>query len=234
VKGALYATALAERCGIETIVFTSSISVYGPCEESVTEASPLRPSSSYGHSKRLAELIHERWQGGAAERRLIVVRPGVVFGPGEVGNYTRLAHSLRAGYFFFPGRRDTVKSGGFVDELLLTMDFARARTEPYILYNFAYPDVSTTETIVEILGRVLGRPGKPLTTPISPLLFAARLFEMANALGLRNSIHRERVMKLVQSTRITPAWLQSAGYQFSTNLEIALTRWRDETAGRFD
>jgi nucleoside-diphosphate-sugar epimerase len=234
VAGALNATALAEACDIRTLVFTSSISVYGPCELAVNEQSPLHPVSSYGRSKRLAERIHRDWLARGEGRRLIMVRPGVVFGPGEVGNYTRLARALKGGYFFFPGRRDTVKSGGYVDELLATMDFALSRNEASVLYNFAYPDVSTTEAIVDILGRVVGRRSRPLTLPIAPLLAAAMVFEAANAVGIKNTIHRERVMKLVQSTRITPGWLQASGYEFSSNLESALTHWRDETQGRFD
>ena len=234
IAGALNATALAEACDIRTIVFTSSISVYGPCEEAVDELSPLHPVSSYGRSKRLAERIHRDWLERGEGRRLIIVRPGVVFGPGEVGNYTRLARALRGGYFFFPGRRDTVKSGGFVDELLSTMDFALSRNERSILYNFAYPQASTTEAIVDILGRIVGRRARPLTVPIAPLLVAATAFEAANALGIKNTIHRERVIKLVMSTRITPGWLNTAGYEFKTDLESALRQWNAETAGRFD
>jgi nucleoside-diphosphate-sugar epimerase len=234
VAGALNATALAEACDIRTIVFTSSISVYGPCEQAVDEASPLRPVSSYGRSKRLAERIHRDWLERGEGRRLVIVRPGVVFGPGEVGNYTRLARALKGRYFFFPGRRDTVKSGGYVDELLSTMAFALSRNERSILYNFAYPQPSTTEAIVDSLGRIVGRPSRPLTLPIAPLLAAATVFEAANALGIKNTIHRDRVMKLVQSTRITPGWLVSSGYEFQSNLESALNQWNDETNGRFD
>lgn len=232
--GALNATALAEACDIRTIVFTSSISVYGPCEQAVDETSPLRPMSSYGRSKRLAERIHRDWLGRGEGRRLIIVRPGVVFGPGEVGNYTRLARALKGGYFFFPGRRDTVKSGGYVDELLSTMEFALSRDEASILYNFAYPQPSTTESIVAMLGPIVGRPSRPLTLPIAPLLAAAMVFETANALGIKNTIHRERVIKLVMSTRITPGWLNAAGYAFKSDLAGALKKWNEETAGRFD
>ena len=44
VLGAVNVTALAEACGIETLVFTSSTSVYGPSEQVMTETSPLLSS----------------------------------------------------------------------------------------------------------------------------------------------------------------------------------------------
>lgn len=233
VAGALNAVQLAEACGVSTIVFTSSISVYGPSEALLDEAAPLKPVSAYGRSKRLAEIIHQRWVRAAPGRKLVIVRPGVVFGPGERGNYSHLAKALAKGYFLYPGRRDTIKSGGYVDELLRAIEFALARPEPEILFNYAYPDLSTTEDIVRAFERVCGFKRKPPTVPIAPLMAAASVFEGLSALGLKTPIHRQRVMKLVQSTKIDPGWLKRADYTFSTRLETALEAWRDETSGSF-
>ena len=144
-----------------------------------------------------------------------------------------LARALRNGTFFYPGRRDTVKSGGYVDELLQTVDFAMARPEKRILYNFAYPDMHSISEIVETFHRVSGTPRRPPTAPAPLLYAAASVFEAADALGLKNRIHRDRVRKLVQSTRVAPHWLLSSGYSFSTNLETALRAWAQETDGKF-
>lgn len=234
VLGACHAAALAEACDIPLIVFTSSISVYGPTEEVRTEASTPAPTSDYGRSKLMAEKIHQMWRRAGPGRRLVTVRPGVVFGPGEGGNYTTLAKALRRGLFVYPGRRDTVKSGGHVDELLRCLEFAVARDEPEILFNFAFPEESTTANIVAAFGRVTGHPRRPLTAPLAPLLLIASLFEVAAAAGLKTPIHRERVMKLVRSTRIAPAWLLEQQYEFELDLDRALQAWAHETKGGFE
>lgn len=234
VLGAGRVTALAEACHIPLIVFTSSISVYGPTEEVRTEASPPSPTSDYGRSKLMAELIHQLWAKAEPSRRLVTVRPGVVFGPGERGNYSTLASALRRGVFFYPGRRDTVKSGGHVDELLRTLEFATARQEREVLFNFAFPDESTTHDIVAAFSRVINHPFRPAMAPLPALLLAARLFEAANAMGIRTPIHRERVMKLVRSTRIAPKWLIENGYEFELDLVSSLKSWAQETGGRFE
>jgi len=234
IAGALNATALADQCGIPTVVFSSSISVYGPSEQVLVEDSPLRPTSSYGRSKRLAEQIHQQWAAEGQGSRLVIVRPGVIFGPGEGGNFTQLAKALRGGYFIYPGRRDTIKSGGYVDELLETLEFALARQDPLTLYNFAYPDQSSIEQIVRTFAQVAGYGAERLTMPLPVLLVAARLIGAAKALGFESWIHPDRVLKLFQSTRVAPGWLQAAGYEFKTDLKSALTLWRDETDGRFD
>lgn len=234
VLGAGRVTALAEACGIPLIVFTSSISVYGPTEDLRTEASPPAPTSDYGRSKLMAELIHQMWMNAAPGRRLVTVRPGVVFGPGERGNYSTLASALRRGVFFYPGRRDTVKSGGHVDELLRTLEFAVARPDREILFNFAFPEESTTQDIVTAFSQVMDRPFQPASAPLPALLTVARLFEAANAMGAKTPIHRERVMKLVRSTRIAPQWLIDQDYNFELDLRSSLASWAQETQGRFE
>jgi nucleoside-diphosphate-sugar epimerase len=233
VLGALNATALAQALACRTMVFTSSIAVYGPTEETITEASPLRPTSDYGQSKQMAEGVHRVWLTGAEGRRLLTVRPGVIFGPGEGGNFTRLAHALKRGMFAYPGRKTTVKSGGHVDDLLSAIAFALARPEPEITFNYAYPDQVTTEGIVQAFSNVAGFPARHPVLPVGLMMAAARVCEGAQALGFSTPIHRDRIMKLVQSTRIAPTWLQANGYDFGSDLTSALESWRDETGGRF-
>jgi nucleoside-diphosphate-sugar epimerase len=234
IGGALNATAFAAEAGINQIVFTSSISVYGPSEELLDEQSPLHPVSAYGRSKRFAEEIHRRWREAHNGRRLVIVRPGVVFGPGEGGNYTKLARALKKGMFVYPGRHDVVKSGGYVDELLGAVSYALDRSDPYVLFNFAYPTASTIKDIVKAFSEVMGCRSSCPTIPTAPMLAVAAVFEGLDWTGFRNSIHRERIMKLLQSTRISPGWLLANGYSFKTNLRSALERWSKETDNRFD
>lgn len=231
VQGALNACDLAQKVGLQQIVFTSSISVYGPSEEALDETAPLRPISDYGRSKAMAEDIHRRWRAAAPGGRLIIVRPAVVFGPGEGGNYTKLARALKRGYFLYPGRRDTVKSGGYVDELLNTFDFALDRPETEILYNFAFPALSSTEDIVAAFSDVEGKTFRPATLPLTPVLGGARL---VHALTRTSTFHPDRIMKLVKSTRIVPGWLVANHYPFLFDLPHALNAWSKETDGAFD
>ena len=233
VNGALNCTALAEACSIGTMVFTSSISVYGPKESVLTEASTPDPASDYGRSKLMAEQIHRRWFEAQPGRKLVIVRPGVIFGPGEDGNYTVLAKALRRGYFFYPGRQDTVKSSVYVGEVARALDFALAHEDRFVLFNAAYPDLKSIREIVEAFGRTTGRQLNPPTVPLWSLLAVAKPFELLNSLGLDTRIHGDRVMKLVRSTKIRPAWLEANGYQFETDLDQGLVQWQNETDGAF-
>jgi nucleoside-diphosphate-sugar epimerase len=233
VFGAFNVVRMAEAAGVPAIVFTSSISVYGPSEEIMLEDSPLNPTSDYGRSKRMSELVHEQWLNAGEGRSLVVVRPGVIFGAGERGNYTALARTMRKRIFAYPGRRDTIKSGGYVDELLGAIDFAAARNAPYILFNFAYPDFTSTEDIVATFKKVSGFTHNPPTVPLGMMMGVARLFEFGALFGGKSWINRERVLKLVNSTKVRPGWLIANGYPFHSNLESALRDWKAETDGAF-
>jgi GlcNAc-P-P-Und epimerase len=108
----------AEAVGCKHIIFTSSIAPYGTSEVTKDESSLPVPVSAYGGSKLAAEKIHLCWQNGdSVNRHLVIVRPGVVFGPGEGGNVSRLVKAVLHRYFFYMGNKDTRKAGVYVKEL---------------------------------------------------------------------------------------------------------------------
>ena len=61
LPGARNVNAFLEESGCENLLFTSSISVYGPLKKPTSEKCPLYPATSYGISKLSSELIHETW-----------------------------------------------------------------------------------------------------------------------------------------------------------------------------
>ncbi len=124
LHGAENVCAYASAVGCPRMVFTSSISPYGISEEPKDEDSLPVPETPYGSSKLAAEKIHLAWQVEGPGRKLLILRPGVVFGPGEGGNVTRLIQSLVRGYFLYMGNKTVRKAGGYVKELCSVLDFA--------------------------------------------------------------------------------------------------------------
>ena len=234
VYGAINVTNYCAANKIDTIVFTSSIAVYGPDETPKSEESSMEPVSAYGHSKLQAEGVHRIWAAANDQRRLAIVRPAVVFGPNEGGNFTRLPQALKTGVFFYPGRRDTIKGCGYVEELIRTFEFALSRNQSAYLYNFCYPTPYTIEDICETYCTVATLPRPKGVIPTGLMKLATIPFEILNALGIRNGICRARVLKLVHSTHITPNRLVEDGYEFDTDLETGLRRWQAAAPeGRF-
>lgn len=229
VAGAENVCNFCRDTGVLRLLFTSSISVYGPAEEPKDEESSPAPVSAYGRSKLQAEEIHRTWADEDSKRRLVTVRPAVVFGPFENGNFTRLAQALKRRIFVYAGRRDTIKGCGSVDDLVGSMAFTLGLGRNQFLYNYCYPETYTIQDICEAFHAVAGLPRPLGTAPLWFLLAVGRLFELAAVLGVRTGIHRERVMKVVQSTHIVPGALVEAGYRYETDLAEGLRRWQAAT-----
>jgi nucleoside-diphosphate-sugar epimerase len=232
VGGATEVTAFARRHNINEIVFTSSISVYGPGGESKDETAKLSPESAYGWSKYLAEGIFRSWLEENETRRLIIGRPAVVFGLHEGGNFTRMAKLLKKGFFVYPGRKDTIKACFYVEDLLEAFDHALSTGARYVLFNGCYPDRYTIEQIVAAFRSAHFKKVKEFTIPYFLVKLAAIALRPFSFLGL--GIHPDRVNKLVRSTDICPGWLMAQNFAKTKGLPNALQRWAQASQESFE
>jgi nucleoside-diphosphate-sugar epimerase len=231
IRGAENVTSFASKHGIARILFTSSIAVYGSGEELKMEASLPSPETAYGSSKLVSEKIHEVWQAGKKERRLVILRPGVVFGKGEQGNFSRMHKGVKGRYFFYAGRKDTIKACIYVKDLAGFMkqriiDIGAPGVE---LFNCSHYPAPTVEAICEDVKEVSGLKRKIPVIPGWALKIAA---SAAGPLGgERLGIHPDRVRKLMVSTNISGERMSESGYQFRYSLKEALSDWMTECGG---
>jgi nucleoside-diphosphate-sugar epimerase len=229
VRGATETIAFARRHNIAQIVFTSSISVYGASEDQKDETSLPDPNSAYGWSKLLSEGVFISWHNATPGSRLLIVRPAVVFGEGENGNFTRLAKLLARGVFVYPGRKDTVKACIYVKDLLDYIEEMWERGERLTLFNGAYAERYQLHQVVAEMKKYFPKV-REFTIPAYILMAAARgMMVLPNGIG----IHPERILKLVNSTNIYPHTLMEAGVMEADPLPTALKDWHDSTDGRF-
>jgi len=148
----------------------------------------------------------------------------VVFGAGEGGNFERLRRAIAARRFVYPGRRDTIKSCGYVGELISCLDWALQQPEPDLLFNFAYPERSTIEDIANLISVYAGLPEPKLMLPE----MAVRLLQsFGNHLRSRTL---ERIRKLTDSTNVYPATLVERGYPFETDLDSGIASWLSQAS----
>ena len=223
IRGAENVTAFAEKYGIKKIVFTSSIAPYGAAEELKSENTLPTPNTAYGVSKLVAEKIHIAWQRGGEGRKLTIVRPGVVFGRGENGNFTRLYWGIRKHTFAYPGRKDTIKACVYVKELVhFILWNVEERQTPFELYNCTFEPAYTIEEIVTTMKKVTGLTQAVPYIPNAVIMPAA---VGAKLMGSPMGICPARVKKLQISTNICGKKMKESGYQFKWTFEEAIKDW---------
>lgn len=225
ILGAENVTAFAEKYGIRRIVFTSSIAPYGASEELKKETTLPMPNTAYGISKLVAEKIHAIWQArDAKNRQLVIVRPGVVFGHGENGNFTRLYWAIRSHKFAYPGRKDTIKACIYVKDLVRFMLYRLEQGKEGVeLYNCTYEPAYSIEQICKTMMRETGMKCWIPELPGGFLMTAAHIIGPLGGKAL--GIHPARVRKLMISTNICGEKLSKSGFKFKYTFDEAIRDW---------
>lgn len=227
ILGAKNVCDFARRNNINTIVFTSSIAVYGTYEAQKSEATLTMPDIPYGISKLNAEYIHKLWQKeDPTNRRLIIIRPGVVFGKHEKGNFTRLINSLSKGYFFYPGRKDTLKGCIYVKDLveLMINRVLEAKVGVEII-NASYHPSPKISKIVKTIKFFTKSKSHTIILPSKLLFLASRV--LYSLFGLK-SFHPNRIKKLMISNDINGEKMNSLIHP-KYELELGIKDWLEET-----
>lgn len=236
--GAENACVYATETGAQQMVFTSSIAPYGPDEAAKDEDTLPVPDTPYGGSKLVAEKIHQAWQQAGPARGLVILRPGVVFGPGEHANVSRLVRSLVRGYFVYTGNRGTRKAGVYVKELCRVVQFAlehqQATRQPLLLWNVSMDPAPTLEEYVQAICKATGLHRRPPSVPRSLLMGASYIADaLAHLLGMQQPLDPVRMRKIFHSTDVRPKRLREAGHQWHYTLEGAFADWKQDAPEDF-
>lgn len=222
----------ANVIGCDNLIFTSSISPYGVSESVKDESTLPIPVTAYGSSKLAAEKIHQIWQAkDMHNRRLVIVRPGVVFGPGEGGNVSRLIKAVIHRYFFFMGNESTRKAGVYVKELCNAMWWVlqeqRKNGETISLFNMSMNPGPSIGEYVKAVCKTQGIKRYVPTVPYKVLIGISYVIDaIARPLGIKHPFSPVRIRKLVRSNNVIPSYLVEHGYQFQYSLDSAFADWK--------
>lgn len=234
IAGAENVNIFIKEKGIKNLFFTSSIAPYGKSMEQRDESSNLYPETAYGISKALAENIHKQWLFEENNRRLIIVRPAVIFGPKDPGNIFRMIKSLKKGTFVLPNGGNIVKAYGYVYGLIESILFTINQTDRLVVYNYAENPLLTLKELVNETKLEFSYKKPTLSLPIGFLAFLAGVFQITSKLTEKKfDIHPTRVRKAGFPTNIRPTYLIENGFEFKYEFKNALRHWREEQPNDF-
>ena len=223
VQGAVNVCQAARTAGVEKIVFTSSVAVYGFHQRAVDEQGPFEPFNEYGKTKLEAEAVYRAWAEEDPARSLVIVRPTVIFGEGNRGNVFNLLNQIANGRFFMVGPGTNVKSMAYVGNVAAFLEHALSLGPGIHIANYVDgPDINTQELVTHI-NRYMGKPGRVRRIPRIAATGAGHLLDVvARISGRKFPISAIRVRKFCETTQFradrVPEWGFSPPFSLSEGL----------------
>ena len=227
IKGAENVCDFARKKRINTIVFTSSIAVYGTYEDRKSEETLPMPDIPYGISKLSAEYIHKKWQAeDPLKRRLIILRPGVVFGMHEKANFTRLINSLKRNYFAYVGRKDTKKACIYVKDLAQAIyEFSIDKSINIDTFNVSYNPSLSIQDIVSSVSETGNMRCSRFVVPRWLIIFLSSILYY---IFRKKDFNPQRMRKLIISNDIDSEKINNK-IKFNFGFSKGISDWMSET-----
>ena len=220
VDGAENVALVCEEKGIDKIVFTSTVAVYGFAEPGTDESGAINPFNEYGRTKFEAEEKLRKWHA-KGDNSLIVVRPTVIFGEGNRGNVFNLLNQIASGKFLMVGKGENKKSMAYIGNIVAFLDTCIATDQKYGVYNYVdTPDLTMNELVSLVRGKLKGKDGVGLRLPYwLGIILGCTADLLAKLIGKNLPVSSIRVKKFVSSTEFRSAKASLDNFQapFSIN-----------------
>lgn len=214
VGGAKNICLVAKEKGINTIIFTSSVAVYGFAPIGTDESGAVAPFNEYGRTKYEAELVFKAWQSELPnERALIIIRPTVVFGERNRGNVFNLLRQIASGKFVMVGDGLNRKSMAYVENVVAFLEYSLDFKPGVHMYNYIDKPDFTMNMLVSHVNKLLGRSAAiKLRLPFSFGLLIGSSFDLvAKITGKKFPISAVRVKKFCANSVYESA-IESTGF----------------------
>lgn len=226
VEGARVLSEVCEEKGINKIVFTSSVAVYGFAPAGTGEDGAINPFNEYGRTKALAEDVYREWREKDPENRsLIIVRPTVVFGEGNRGNVYNLLNQINSGAFAMIGNGKNKKSMAYVGNLAAFLVKCIESDEKYAVYNYVdTPDFTMNQLVSLVRGKLRGKPSVGIRIPKIIGLMLGYAADVLALLGAKLPISSIRVKKFCASSEFSSAKADLDGFEAPYTLQEGLDR----------
>lgn len=225
VGGAEVLIKAADAYDIKTIIFTSTVAVYGLNAGQSKETDQPDPFNDYGRSKLQAEEVLNAWADERSDRSLVTMRLVASFGPGNRGNVYTLMNQISRDRFVMVGDGRNSKSLAYVENVAAFLVHCLSFGQGRHLYNYAdKPDMNMADMIANIRTN-FGRSRKGIRLPYWLGICGGFVFDMlAKLTGKRFPISVVRVQKFCADTVVNADKVHQSGFEAPYDLYAGLER----------
>ncbi|MCD0471067.1 NAD-dependent epimerase/dehydratase family protein [Flavobacterium sp. JAS] len=180
------------------IYFSSVKAIADKVSGILYENDKANPKTIYGQSKFKAEE-YILSQEIPEEKRVIIIRPCMIHGPGNKGNLNLLYSVIKKGIPYPLAAFENERSFLGIDNLnFLVKAILEDRTIPSGVYNFADDEFLSTNELVNIISAVLKVKNKKIAIPKNIIHSMARIGDL-----IRLPLNSETIQKLTENYRVS-------------------------------
>ena len=226
VQGAVNTCEAASKYGIQKIIFTSSVAIYGFTSEEIDEYGSPNYFNDYGRTKFLAEGVYKKWQEEDPNNRaLVIIRPTVIFGEGNRGNVYNLLKQIASGKFAMFGNGKNKKSMAYVENVAAFLEYSLKFKPGIHIYNYIDKPDFDMNTLVSATRKILfNKDNIGLKLPSFIGITIGHIADMISYLINKPlPISSIRVKKFMANTQFSSA-TKSSGFIAPVSLEDGLSR----------
>jgi nucleoside-diphosphate-sugar epimerase len=226
VGGAKNLCTVAREKNVKTIIFTSTVAVYGFAPIGTDELGKIAPFNDYGRTKFEAEQVFTAWQAEAPTMRtLVIIRPTVIFGEQNRGNVFNLLQQIASGRFVMVGNGENRKSIAYVENIAAFIEYCISFKPGVHIYNYIDKPDFTMNSLVANVNRIVGRKERiTFRLPYYFGYFIGKCFDLIGAITDRRfAISSIRVKKFCANSVYNTA-IDKTGFVPPVQLEQALAQ----------
>jgi nucleoside-diphosphate-sugar epimerase len=187
------------------ITLSSVKAVADKLETELTEDYTPNPITHYGKSKLLAEqyiLSKEIPQG----KRVYILRPCMINGPGNKGNFNLLYKMVSKGFPWPLGAFDNMRSFCSIDNLCYIInELIQNENIPSGIYNVADDEPLSTNDLINLISSSQSKKYKIWKVPVNLIKFFSKLGDLFNL-----QLNSERLSKLTETYIVSNAKIKAA------------------------
>lgn len=216
-----------DRIGCKSLIFTSSVAVYGLNKDNPNENHPVDPFNHYGKSKWEAEKVIKAWYDKDPEGKSVtIIRPTVIFGEKNRGNVYNLLQQIASGNFLMIGKGQNRKSMAYVGNVVAFIKHRlELAEEGYYVFNYIdKPDLTMT-SLLGVIEKSLNKKIPAVRIPIWLGYLGGIGFDLIGFVTRKKlAVSSVRVKKFVATTQFDATKVHSSGFKAPYTLEEGLDR----------
>lgn len=193
---------LLEACKLNKVkkfIHISSVAAMGKVPLNATEDIICNPITDYDKSKFASEIVVKEF---CIQNKIpfVIIRPSMVYGPGEIKNKVKMFQYIQRGYFRIIGKGDNFVDLVYIDDLIdAIISASKSKKATNQIYIISGDYQITMNKFISLIAKYMGVK-EPKHIPLIFARIIGRVFVFLNKFILINPpLFKERIDNLIRS-----------------------------------